>query len=90
MKRLPELLLAACLALVGVGVWMIPLPAASAGQEGVEIPLDCGSEFCVTTKAVMGQLIKSHNAHIDEIRKLKAELASRGSTDAGCQGMRGA
>ena len=46
----------------------------------VNIPVDCGKSMCVLSKPVFMAVVESHNAAIDEIRKLKSELAGRGRT----------
>ena len=75
MRRLPEVLLVAALALVGVAMLLIPV-ANAAEEEGVAIPVDCGATVCVLPKAIWRAVMEGHNATVDENRRLKAELAA--------------
>lgn len=61
-------------------------PAKAADEEGMTLPVDCGQAVCVIPKAVFQQLVEAHNANIDELRRLKAQLEDKPVLK--CPGMR--
>lgn len=66
---------------------LVAQEAQAEGEPTVAVPVDCGKHFCVLPRAALEAVFKNHNAAIDEIRRLEAELAGRGRT---CPGDKGA
>jgi hypothetical protein len=75
-KRLPELLLVAAIVLTGIALFLAG--RATAAEDGVAIPVDCGQTVCVLPKRIWEALIEGHNLAIDENRRMKAELEKVG------------
>ena len=46
-------------------------------EEAIEIPADCGQSMCVVPKPVWAAILAAHNRNVDEVRRLRAELAAR-------------
>lgn len=62
----------ALLAILAVAALM---PAQA--EEAIEIPADCGQALCVVPKPVWAAILTAHNRNVDEVRRLRAELAAR-------------
>lgn len=62
----------ALLAILAVAALM---PAQA--EEAIEIPADCGQAMCVVPKPVWAAILTAHNRNVDEVRRLRAELAAR-------------
>lgn len=52
-------------------------PAKAAGEEPVDIPMDCGQAVCVIPKEILLAILKGHNATVDENRRMKAQLGGK-------------
>lgn len=54
-----------------------PAALAAPAEEGVRVPVDCGSTVCVLPRKVWEALVQAHNELVDDKRRLEAEVARR-------------
>lgn len=65
-----------------MGLCLLALLAVAAlmpaqAEDAIEIPADCGQALCVVPKPVWAAILSAHNRNVDEVRRLRAELAAR-------------